>query len=188
MAEWGGIGLGLAEPDLRVVYLVAGGAAAHCRGVFDVGDCVVGVDDASVVGLSLKKVSVGTFSIAGFCVCLQAVFCALNAPSSAHSAQALAHSAMHVALNATQFSCGLLTAGAHHWSSRHRRQNHHFKDRDWLDQVQSADSDAARREQHENGESPADPISACMCAGRVTWASERRSSHDMAGRWSRFSV
>ena len=56
-----GIGLGIAEPDLRVVYIVPHGAADHCRGFFDVGDCVVGVDSASVVGLGLREVSVGTF-------------------------------------------------------------------------------------------------------------------------------
>ena len=70
-AERGGIGLGLAEPDLRVVYIVAGGAAAHCRGFFDVGDCVVGVDNASVISLRLKEVSVGTF-------------CVLRVPSGCH--------------------------------------------------------------------------------------------------------
>ena len=77
----GGIGLGLAEPDLRVVYIVAGGAAAHCRGFFDVGDCVVGVDNASVISLRLKEVSVGTQASA-FCVCPQAVIFSALAPAS----------------------------------------------------------------------------------------------------------
>ena len=158
----GGIGLGLAEPDLRVVYIVAGGAAAHCRGFFDVGDCVVGVDNASVISLRLKEVSVGTF-------------CVLRVPSGCHFLRARPRitprrPSMLVAMIATQAWCGLLSAGAHHWASRHRRQNHHLKGRDGLDQVRSAD--AAWRDQHESSpaDPPADLISACMCADRFTWA------------------
>jgi len=57
MNERGGVGLGLAEPDLRVVYIIAGGAASYSRAIVDVGDCVVGVNGNNVVGMRLKEVS-----------------------------------------------------------------------------------------------------------------------------------
>jgi len=53
----GGIGLGLAEPELSVQYVVAGGAASEIPGFFEVGDVLVGVDGTNVQGMRLREVS-----------------------------------------------------------------------------------------------------------------------------------
>ena len=53
----GGIGLGLAEPDLRVQYIVAGGAASDHESFFGVGDELVSVDGTVVQGMRLREVS-----------------------------------------------------------------------------------------------------------------------------------
>ena len=55
--ERGGIGLGLAEPELSIQYIVNGGAASDHKGFFDVGDELVAVDGACVSGMRLKAVS-----------------------------------------------------------------------------------------------------------------------------------
>lgn len=49
----GGIGLGLAEPELKVQYIVGGGPAADAK-CFDVGDRLVAVDGTDVEGMRLK--------------------------------------------------------------------------------------------------------------------------------------
>eukprot|EP00286_Rhodomonas_abbreviata_P026615 CAMPEP_0181314228 /NCGR_PEP_ID=MMETSP1101-20121128/14696_1 /TAXON_ID=46948 /ORGANISM="Rhodomonas abbreviata, Strain Caron Lab Isolate" /LENGTH=216 /DNA_ID=CAMNT_0023421287 /DNA_START=215 /DNA_END=862 /DNA_ORIENTATION=+ len=56
MAKRGGIGLGLAEPELKVQYIVEGGPAAEAQ-AFDVGDKLVAVDDTDVHLMRLKDVA-----------------------------------------------------------------------------------------------------------------------------------
>ena len=53
----GGIGLGLAEPDMRIQYVIAGGSASEHPDFFEPGDALVAVDGRVVSGMRLREVS-----------------------------------------------------------------------------------------------------------------------------------